>query len=74
MTHQVIAIERDVEHAGWDVKTGDFTEASRETTRQMIPLAYCASERQVFNASIAFQDFVRDAGEGAANPVRIHDD
>ena len=74
MAHQVVAIERDVERAGGDVVAGDLAQAARQAAREVHAARTHADQGEVFHASVAFDDFVGDAGEGAADPVRIHDD
>jgi hypothetical protein len=53
---------------------GDLAQAARQSACEMVASGPHPDQGKIFNASIAFQDFVGDAGKGAADPVRIHDD
>ena len=74
VAHQVVAIERDVERAGRHVVAGDLLQAAREAPRDVDAARTDADQREVIDAFVAFDDFVGDAGEGAADAVRVHDD
>src|SRR5262245_28869591 len=72
--HQIVAIERDVEGTGRNVGSGNLPQAACEPPSQMISARTHPDQGQIVNTSIALQDFVCDSGEGAADPVRIHND
>ena len=73
--HQIVAVERDVERAGRHLVAGDLLDARGPGAwRCGTPRRAHADEREVVDAFVAFDDFVGDAGEGAADAVRIHDD
>ena len=72
LPHQVVTVQRDVPRPGRHVVAGDFLEASRQATRDVDAARAHADERQLVNTLVAFDDFVGDAGQGAADAVRIH--
>src|SRR5688572_12417761 len=46
----------------------------RATPREVNAARADADQGKIIDALVAFDYFVGDAGEGAGNPVRIHDD
>ena len=74
MPHQIVAIEGDVERAGRHVVAGDFLQAAREASGDVHAARTHADQREVINAFITLDNFVCDAGEGAGDAVRVHDD
>ena len=74
VAHQVVAIERDVERAGRHVVAGDVLERAGHAPGDRHAARAHADQGQIFDAFVAFDDFVGDAGEGAADAVRIHDE
>ena len=74
LAHEVVSIQRDVERAGGNFKAGDLAQGARESPRQVDAPRTHAHNREILDASVSFDHFVGDAGEGAADPVRIHDD
>ena len=74
MAHQVVAIQGDVEGAGRHLLAGDLAERAGNAPRERNATFADADERQISDRLVAFENFVRDAGEGAADAVRIHDD
>ena len=75
--HQVVAVERDVEGAGRHLVAGDLLDLPGQAPGERHAAAAHADEREIVNklaaGSIAFEDFVSDAGKAAADAVRIHD-
>ena len=71
--HQVVAIERDVERADGHVVAGDLAEVAGQALGDRHAAGADADEREVGQAAIAFEDFVRDARERAGHALGIHD-
>jgi hypothetical protein len=74
VAHQVVAVERDVESAGRQVVAGDLAQRAGDALGDRHAAAADADQGEVFDALVALDDFVGDAGEGAADAVRVHDD
>ena len=72
--HEVVAIERDVERAGRHLVTGNLVNGVRNPARQRHAARADADEGDLFEAAVAFEDFVRDSREAAGHPVRIEND
>ena len=70
--HQVVAIERDVERAGRHVVAVDLLERAREPPGDRHAARADADERELVEAAIAFEDFVRDARQRARHAVGVH--
>jgi hypothetical protein len=70
---RVIAVERDVEGRRRDVMARNVLQRPGDATGERHTSTPDANERQIINRLVAFEDFVRDTREGAADPVRIHD-
>ena len=74
MTHEIVAIQRDVERAGGNLALADLADALRQPLGERDAARADADERQFFDAAIAFEDFVGDAGERTTHSLGIHDD
>ena len=72
MAHQIVAIQRDVERAGRDLVPIDPADGQRQAPRQRHAARADADERELLDAAISLEDFVRDPGEGPRHPVGIH--
>jgi hypothetical protein len=65
MTHQVVAIEGDVEGACRHVVTRDLFERAGDATRQRDAATAHTNERDLLDPAIPFDDFVRNARQRA---------
>jgi hypothetical protein len=86
VAHQVVAVQRDVEDAGRNVRLRcvrtwaggaalhDVADGVGEAPRNRDAARADTDEREVVDAAIAFEDFVRDAREGTGNSVGVEND
>jgi hypothetical protein len=72
MTHQIVAIQRDVERAGRHVVAVDVVQRPRDPAGQRHTARANSDERNVVKAAIALEDFVSNPGQRPPHPVRVH--
>ena len=71
---EVIAIERDVEDTDWRLLALDMLDIGSDALRNRHAARADAHDDDVVDALVALDDLMRDARQGAANPLGIHDD
>ena len=69
---EVVAVERDVEHAARQFASLDLRDLRAEPRRDRYAALTDADEHQMLRSMIFLYNLVRDAHEGAANAVLIH--
>ena len=69
----VVAVERDVQDAHGDLHAFDALDLAGQAAGQVVAAVGDADQHDALDAAIAFDDLVGDAGEGAADVVRLHD-
>jgi len=74
VVHQVVAVQRDVKRPDRHVLAGDLLELGGQADRDRDAARAHADERQAVDAPVALHDLVRDPGERARHPVRVHYD
>jgi len=74
VTHQIVAIERNFERAGWYLMTRNLPQRARNAARNGHTSGADADEREVVGAFVALDDLVRNPGQGTADSIRIHYD
>jgi plasmid stability protein len=72
--HQIVAVERDVERAGRDVVAVDVVDGARQAPRQRHAASADADQRELIDGVVAFEDFVRDPREAAADSGGVEND
>jgi hypothetical protein len=74
VSHQIVAIQRDVERAGRHVDAGDGLQMPGDAGGDRDAAGANADERHVFEAAVVFEDFVRDARQASGDAIGVHDD
>jgi hypothetical protein len=69
-----VLVERDVERAGRHVVAVDVVNRLRDSARQRHAAGTDADERQLLDAPVALEHFVRDSRQRPAHAVGIHHD
>ena len=73
MPHQIVAIERDVQRAGRHIVAVDLVQRSRRFAAPSgTPRRADADQRDLVEAAVALENFVRDARQRARHPIRVH--
>lgn len=74
VTHEIVAVERDVEGPGPDLVTVDRFERGGNPAGQGHSARPNAHERQIVDTAVALENLVRDAGERTTHPIGVHHD
>jgi hypothetical protein len=72
MPHQVVAIQRNVEGAARHLVAVDVVERATDTAGERHATCANAHQRDVVQAAIAFENFVRDPRQRPTHAVRVH--
>ena len=72
-THQVVAVERDIERAGGHLYAGDVLQVRGDPRRNRHPARANADQSQGLHASVALVNLVGDAQQAARDPLGVHD-
>ncbi len=70
---EIVAEERDVEHAAGHGRAFNARHGLRQTLGERAAFAQNADDGDVFRAAVTLQNFVGDAGPRAAHLVAVHD-